>query len=212
MKLVNKKGFTLAEVLLTVGIIGVVAAITMPSLMSGWQNKAYSTMARRFYSLYNQAIETMIKDDMALNINESRTARIAVNSQDGFWPKYFHLIENCEQNYDNCFASTGYKTGNNAQPGTKVSSIISGMPNNNSYYAFVLVSGESVASPLIANGNSIIVDLNGKKGPNTLGKDFWIMNIDVNGDIGNDDAASCAGNDFVSGCFAKLKKENWTIK
>src|SRR5574344_80285 len=92
MKLVNKKGFTLAEVLITVGIIGVVAAITMPSLMSGWQNKAYSTMAHRFYSLYNQAIETMIKDDMAINITESRTARIAVNSQDGFWPKYFHLI------------------------------------------------------------------------------------------------------------------------
>src|SRR5574344_258009 len=203
MKLVNKKGFTLAEVLITVGIIGVVAAITMPTLMSGWQNKAYSTMAHRFYSLYNQAIETMIKDDMAINITESRTARIAVNSQDGFWPKYFHLIKNCGQNYNNCFAPTGYKTGSNAQAGTTVSTIINGMGNSSDYYAFILASGESVASPLIADGNAIIVDLNGQKGPNTLGQDFWVMNIDADGDIGYDPVASCTGNEFVSGCFAK---------
>ena len=35
----NKKGFTLAEVLITLGIIGVVAAMTMPSLINNYKDK-----------------------------------------------------------------------------------------------------------------------------------------------------------------------------
>ena len=35
----NKKGFTLAEVLITLGIIGVVAALTMPALINSYEKK-----------------------------------------------------------------------------------------------------------------------------------------------------------------------------
>ena len=35
----NNKGFTLAEVLITLGIIGVVAALTLPSLITNYQKK-----------------------------------------------------------------------------------------------------------------------------------------------------------------------------
>ena len=38
-----KKGFTLSEVLVTVGIIGVVAALTMPTLVNNHQRKVYVT-------------------------------------------------------------------------------------------------------------------------------------------------------------------------
>lgn len=34
-----KKGFTLAEVLITLGIIGVVAALTLPSLITNYRKK-----------------------------------------------------------------------------------------------------------------------------------------------------------------------------
>lgn len=35
----SKKGFTLAEVLITLGIIGVVAALTMPSIIANYQKR-----------------------------------------------------------------------------------------------------------------------------------------------------------------------------
>ncbi len=37
-----RKGFTLAEVLITLGIIGVVAAITIPSLITNYQKTVTS--------------------------------------------------------------------------------------------------------------------------------------------------------------------------
>ena len=39
------KGLTLAEVLITLGIIGVVAAITMPTLMTKIQEKQYQSQS-----------------------------------------------------------------------------------------------------------------------------------------------------------------------
>ena len=51
-----KKAFTLAEVLITLGIIGVVAAMTLPSLIQRNNNKVVETRLKKFYSAINQAI------------------------------------------------------------------------------------------------------------------------------------------------------------
>lgn len=53
----KKRAFTLAEVLITLGIIGVVAALTMPTLIANYQKKATVTKLKKFYSLMNQAIQ-----------------------------------------------------------------------------------------------------------------------------------------------------------
>ena len=52
----RKQGFTLAEVLITLGIIGVVAALTLPSLIQKNNNKVVETRLKKFYSTMNQAI------------------------------------------------------------------------------------------------------------------------------------------------------------
>ena len=49
--------FTLAEVLITLGIIGVVAAMTMPALIANYKNKEFAVRAKRTYSLISQAIK-----------------------------------------------------------------------------------------------------------------------------------------------------------
>lgn len=51
------KGFTLAEVLITLGIIGVVAAITIPTLISNNQKQALATSIQKFYSTMTQAVK-----------------------------------------------------------------------------------------------------------------------------------------------------------
>lgn len=52
-----KKAFTLAEVLITLGIIGVVAALTIPSLVQNHKNQVVENKLKKFYSEINQAIQ-----------------------------------------------------------------------------------------------------------------------------------------------------------
>lgn len=51
------KAFTLSEVLITLGIIGVVAALTMPWIIQKNANRVVETRLMKFYSEINQAVE-----------------------------------------------------------------------------------------------------------------------------------------------------------
>ena len=51
-----KPGFTLAEVLITLGIIGVVAAMTIPSIVQKQNQKEATSRLKKFYSTMSQAI------------------------------------------------------------------------------------------------------------------------------------------------------------
>ena len=53
----DKLGFTLAEVLITLGIIGVVAAMTMPSLIQKYQEKATVTALKNNFAIFSQAFQ-----------------------------------------------------------------------------------------------------------------------------------------------------------
>ena len=59
----QKRGFTLAEVLITLGIIGVVAAMTIPTLMSTFAKQRTETQLKAFYSRINQTIKMSIADN-----------------------------------------------------------------------------------------------------------------------------------------------------
>jgi len=56
MYIYKKQGFTLAEVLITLGIIGVVAALTMPSLIQNYKKKEYSVRLKKFNSVMANAL------------------------------------------------------------------------------------------------------------------------------------------------------------
>lgn len=67
-------GFTLAEVMLVVGLLGVVAALTIPNLYYDKMRKEYSTKIKHFYSKMDNAVEQMQLDkgdfrDMKLPAN-----------------------------------------------------------------------------------------------------------------------------------------------
>ena len=61
-----KKAFTLAEVLITLGIIGVVAALTLPSLMTDIGNKKLKTQFFKTYTDLNQAAKLFYTKPMPL--------------------------------------------------------------------------------------------------------------------------------------------------
>ena len=57
------KAFTLAEVLITLGIIGIVVAMTMPALIAEHQKKIAAVRLEKFYSVMSQAVLRWQNDD-----------------------------------------------------------------------------------------------------------------------------------------------------
>ena len=59
----RKTAFTMAEVLITLGIIGIIAAMTLPSLIGKYQKNVTVTHLQKTYSVLSQAINFAIKDN-----------------------------------------------------------------------------------------------------------------------------------------------------
>ncbi|MDE6137832.1 MAG: type II secretion system GspH family protein [Candidatus Gastranaerophilales bacterium] len=63
----SKTGFTLAEVLITLGIIGVVAAITIPGLITTYKAHQLRAQFLKSYSVIQQVFKQMEADDIAID-------------------------------------------------------------------------------------------------------------------------------------------------
>lgn len=63
----NNSGFTLAEVLITLGIIGVVAAMTIPNLIANNKAQKLRSQFLKSYSVVQQVFKQMEADDVSLN-------------------------------------------------------------------------------------------------------------------------------------------------
>ena len=50
------RAFTMAEVLITLGVIGIVAAMTFPIMIKNYNYKVTETRLRKFYTSINQAV------------------------------------------------------------------------------------------------------------------------------------------------------------
>ena len=86
----KKSGFTLAEVLVTLMIIGVIAAMTIPSLMQSTAQQEYRVAFKKAISMINQAVTLNYAlegrdatDYSASNFIHLMTQRLNVMSMDG---------------------------------------------------------------------------------------------------------------------------------
>ena len=222
----RKAAFTLAEVLVTLGIIGVVSAMTVPTLMQNYQRQSYVTQLHKTYNEMSQALLRYQTDRNALNLREAgMSSQAEVNN---FISSYFKVVNSCldSSTVTPCFANQSeYKKISGATA--------SGFDNDADGLgmSFVLANGTSIR-PWLSNGRNFIVmvvDVNGQKGPNILGRDFFDMCIDVNGNI---DTCLRNGGTFphteaqretefndvciadsasIAGCFGKILNDNWQM-
>ena len=81
------KGFTLAEVLVTLGIIGVVSAMTVPTLMQNYQRKSYVTQLHKVYNEVQQALLQYQTDRNAVDLKEA--GLVGADAQIAFVKKIF---------------------------------------------------------------------------------------------------------------------------
>ena len=103
-------GFTLAEVLVTLGIIGVVSAMTVPTLMQNHQRKTYVTQLHKVYNELNQAFQQFKNDNNALTLLEAGLSdQTAVNN---FLKTYFKTVTICDTLEEPCVYDAKYKNLN----------------------------------------------------------------------------------------------------
>ena len=98
-----KVAFTLAEVLITLGIIGVVAALTMPVLIANYQNKELLTRIKKTYSTFTNAVnlalaEAGTPDNITVVFDTSKTSLQTTERMQ----KYFNGAILCTTRSNNC--------------------------------------------------------------------------------------------------------------
>ena len=174
-----KKAFTLAEVLITLGIIGVVAAMTIPTLMQKCFEIQTVARFKEVNSILSQAIKLAVEENGEVSswgninqINEASALAIAKNLK-----PHLKLAHDCGT-YDDknmCIARV-YTLMNGKVAGA-------GYATNKSYYKVVLMNGSSIfwrgryGGDYPKNGEVPIMafffDINGSKGPNIVGHDLF---------------------------------------
>ena len=177
----SSRAFTLAEVLVTLGIIGVVSAMTVPTLMQNHQRKTYVTQLHKVYNEMQQAFLQEITDKNALNLKEAglTTDESVVN----FMKKRFKVIQDCEDKFEPCFADE-YSSMDGSKRGALVNC------TRNPYSScYTIASGASICLGELSTENeeqlsgALYVDINGQKGPNVGGRDMFTMRYYNDGSI-----------------------------
>ena len=214
-----KKAFTLAEVLITLGIIGVVAAMTIPTLISTHQKKATVTKLQRAISILNQAYRLSYDDNGEASAQEAKDMG-AEKYFKQYWEPYIKVARYCKE-YNDC----GY---DKSAPFHTLSGTYYGLAVNSSRAKFYTLDGflyivlVDQGSTNITAATQIYLDLNGGQKPNILGRDVFILNRIIDEKKGSSVQPYCYGssNAYVNnnctrtsgGCCAeKIRRAGWEI-
>ena len=186
----QKSAFTLAEVLITLGIIGVVAAMTLPALVGKYQEKQTITAVKAAYSIFSQASMRLVNDygsfsALAQNSwvqgNDNTALKENANITIEAISKYLKAFKRCNkakgcmaEYYTSLDGSQKYNWDNytNLQTGILANGMTFWILNN-------CGNGDANETGCAQIG----VDINGSKKPNVMGKDFFWFSITNNGKI-----------------------------
>ena len=207
----------MAEVLVTLGIIGVVSAMTVPTLMQNYQRQSYVTQLHKVYNELSQAFLRYQTDKNALSLKEAGlTSQAELNT---FVSTYFKIVQNCSTSATPCIAASYKKMDGSAS--------YNGAGASNCY---AIASGAAICPRYTDDYYYFIVDTNGAKGPNITGRDIFAMFIYNNGIIDdfnfsenttapmteaarNTNYADVCAADTTRwhGCLGKVINDNWQM-
>lgn len=175
--------FTLAEVLITLGIIGVVAAMTIPTVSKNIQDAEFKSAWKKQYSALNQVASQVLRENESfLGVSDYTTA---------FQP-YLKIAKRCptRASTEGCWVPSGQ----NKYFSTYGGETVAGIPDNSAAnkdlgarQGLILSDGALISSyPYWYTdcrlGGYIcgwmLVDVNGFKKPNTVGRDVfgvWVL-------------------------------------
>ncbi len=191
------KAFTLAEILVTLTIIGVVSAMTVPTLMNKVQEHGFRSAMKKKYAEVGAAMIKMNAEEEPYFLGIPYKQNMDYTNNPEIFSKYFKVMGNTfVKNINQLSFNTGlgqiYNKAN-AYKLTTIDGVDQGgwvfLAHNEDSVAFQLVDGTimqwSQQMSYTGTDNSqdnqgLIVDVNGLKGPNRAGVDVFYFNIDYN--------------------------------
>ena len=206
MKILKNRAFTLAEVLITLGIIGVVAAITLPNLMTAYKARVLRSQFMKSYSLIQQAYKMMEADGVSTSPTDYDRISGDDSSFKTVFQRYFTGTTDCWYNKSApCYNMTTYSY-----------KCLDGKSSLTPHYfddgQFALTDGTlfMFENPSSSNPSDyrawVFVDINGINGkPNRLGYDLFVFQLTDNGlKAMGDEGTEYVGDNYCS----LLGKEN----
>ncbi|MDD3014677.1 MAG: prepilin-type N-terminal cleavage/methylation domain-containing protein [Candidatus Gastranaerophilales bacterium] len=187
----HKKAFTLAEVLITLLIIGVISSIVIPAIIQDSQDSELRTSWRKAYSDIDQAIRRIVfdqagnligmcsddnclKNELSKYLSYSKQCDATSNttSINGCWHIY-----NGDSTYKAKYLSNSAVTTSTWY--TSPAGLI--LNNGNLLYIAWYSSTCTRAYGTVNDCALLFVDINGFKAPNTFGKDIYGIHVLNNG-------------------------------
>lgn len=181
--------FTLAETLITLGIIGVVAAITLSSLVNSYQKHTTVNQLKAAYQMFSEIISRAKSDydgDLPVTLEMIKNATLAGNNwmiSEAYFEPYIIGAERVYIKQD--ISKTRIK--NLSRKGTD---FLFGYPNKSDntnpictpkgfcYWVYMLSGYNNDTEKYFHNYINLVVDLNGPKGPNVMGRDVFAFQLD----------------------------------
>jgi len=222
---IYKFGFTLAEVLITLVIIGVIAAMTIPTLINKTQNQEFVSKLKKTYSVFKSVTDQIINEEGLPRGDIGGWASSPENVYN-LYIKHLSVSKACK-NKRGCvdqLSSHGSGSTNGFMSLNNSHFYGNNCELDSDFYKFILSDGIQViindgSYPACDHSSSgsknmcsaIFVDLNGEKGPNTWGKDVFFFAIKEDGLYpgGCDDlsVAQCHKTGYGTGCACKVIRE-----
>lgn len=189
-----KKAFTLAEVLITLGIIGIVAALTIPTFITEYRKKEYVTRLKTTYNLLDRLSKSLCAETGSYNWADTKLVS----------ELHQNLGEINSSNFDSKVKTTQYKdivyqhlnkhiniTDVKTCSGDRCTQRYfnyNGIAKNTNFFWFYLPNGVILEIRLFTATNDwnwgyINVDVNGLQKPNRWGYDVYQFYISENAQI-----------------------------
>jgi prepilin-type N-terminal cleavage/methylation domain-containing protein len=157
---IKKHAFTLAEILIAIGIIGVVSALTIPNLIENYQKRQTIIGLKKTYSTIQYAIRASSEENGDMSAWNFR--------EKDFLGKYFApYIKLSYTKFPNCYTIKNLR-GELKCLNDKLYILPNGTILSPAFY-------EPFTTPY-----HLLVDINGISGPNRLGRDVFVLTFNVN--------------------------------
>ncbi len=224
----NKKAFTLTELIIALGIIGTIAALTVPSILKNINKKILSSQIKNTVASIQQLVtdQMVTKKTKILADTDFASPESLLSSANfeisGICPK----ADTEDDNAVNCWADT-YKvfyvqnnrtaSQNITTDGTVPNTITAIKLKNGTTIGYSLASESDVPSNGEDAYGKFYVDLNGTEEPNIVGRDFFEFYLTEKGKlVATEVSGTChdpisSNLDAALNCFSILMNNNWKM-
>ena len=191
----NKKGFTLAEILITLGIVGIVAALTAPALVKNSGQAKIGPALSKFVNTFETACEQIMIDENVSKLSDIAGTVDGLNDIDPERDNYKAIngdkLVELLSNY--IIMVPAYKKGKAPYYTLNVNGVPDNDHLNNYFDLYQLKDGsifgiqtyvpqaQNIEPPFKGIMGELWIDINGDKGNNNLGKEVFLFLIDDSG-------------------------------